>query len=364
MCRLMSNLKQLYTVENLPVLQNLVFKTSGLAKHCPKGNIRLVQDMNSGLIFNEMFDSKLVNYDAEYQNEQALSGTFRQHLAHVSNVVRKYFQDDTLIEVGCGKGFFLEYLEQLGFQINGIDPTYEGSNPNILKEYFSPETGLSADGIILRHVLEHVEDPYDFLRNIQESNGGSGKIYIEVPCFEWICSNRAWFDIFYEHVNYFRLQDFVQMFEKVIDLGHLFGGQYIYVVADLSSLRKPLREANDKFEFPSNFLSSVNYYSNLIGEVGQGECLSNSVVWGAASKGVIFTIFMQRAGVEIDYVVDINPAKHGKFLPITGLQVLSPEDKVIKSLSSFSKIMVMNNNYLSEIKVLTEGRFKYYPIDT
>jgi hypothetical protein len=44
---------------------------------------------------------------------------------------------------------------------------------------------------------------------------------------------QSWFDLFYEHVNYFRLDDLRRMFGTVHEAGHLFGGQYLYIVADL-----------------------------------------------------------------------------------------------------------------------------------
>jgi hypothetical protein len=78
--------------------------------------------------------------------------------------------------------------------------------------------------------------PYDFLCQLRDANGGGGMIYIEVPCFDWILSERAWFDIFYEHLNYFCLTDFDRMFDRVIQKGRFFGDQYLYVVADLASL--------------------------------------------------------------------------------------------------------------------------------
>lgn len=92
--------------------------------------------------------------------------------------------------------------------ITGFDPTYEGHNDRIRKEYFSPGIIDRADGLVLRHVLEHVQQPVQFLKQIAEANGHAGRIYIEVPCFDWIREHNAWFDIFYEHVNYFRLDDF------------------------------------------------------------------------------------------------------------------------------------------------------------
>jgi len=73
------------------------------------------------------------------------------------------------------------------------------------------------------------------------------------------------------------------------------------------------------------------------------------VIWGGASKGVIFSLLLQREGVVFDAVIDVNPAKQGKYLPASGLLVESPEE-VLPRLSGDSMIWVMNSNYLSEIK--------------
>jgi hypothetical protein len=96
---------------------------------------------------------------------------------------------NSIIEVGCGKGFFLEMLLGEGWDVTGFDPTYEGYNPKILKHYFEPSVGIQAKGLVLRHVLEHIQDPSSFLYQLKTANGGNGKIYIEVPCFDWICEH-------------------------------------------------------------------------------------------------------------------------------------------------------------------------------
>jgi hypothetical protein len=294
-----------------------------------------------------------MQYDKDYQNEQALSTAFRVHLQNVSDIILKHFRGSSLIEVGCGKGYFLELLQRLGFSITGLDPAYEGSNPEVIRDYFSPEVGIRADGIVLRHVLEHVPDPVGFLSTIRDTNGGSGNIYIEVPCFDWICDHRAWFDIFYEHVNYFRLCDFHRMFGLVYEAGHSFNGQYLYVVADLATLRVPECKKGDPTSFPEGFLSAVGEYA---AELGRGR--NESAIWGGASKGVLFALFMERAGARLDVVVDINPAKQGKFLAATGLQVLSPSEAV-RRLPCGASVFVMNSNYLDEVRDLTANQFNY-----
>jgi SAM-dependent methyltransferase len=298
-----------------------------------------------------------MKYDASYQNEQAVSRVFQRHIDTVTRMITRHFGGASLIEVGCGKGHFLEHLQAAGFQITGLDPSYEGTNPSVIPKYFTPEIGLRADGIVLRHVLEHILDPISFLADIRDANGGSGKIYIEVPCLEWICEHRCWFDIFYEHVNYFRLSDFTRMFGTVDEATHTFHGQYLSVVADLSTIRIPVIDQADRFEMPVNLTSAVRRHAAKL-MMGRQERSAYTVIWGGASKGVIFALYMQRAGATIDAVIDINPAKQGKYLAGSGLQVKAPEE-VMRLLPDGSDIFVMNGNYLDEIVALTENRFNY-----
>ena len=355
----MSRTRELYRSEQLPVFQNRMFATEQSARQCTRGDVVLVQDLDTGLIYNQAFDPELMAYDADYQNEQGHSGVFRQHLENVAGIVHKHFGGQSLIEVGCGKGHFLEQLQAMGFHITGLDPTYEGSNPAVIREYFTPATGLRAEGLVLRHVLEHVQDPVAFIRQLRDANGGHGRIYIEVPCVDWIADHHAWFDLFYEHVNYFRLGDFDRMFGTVHESGHTFGGQYLYVVADLASIRTPAVQSAPAFEFPADFRASLQSSSALLRRRNTGR---KAAIWGGASKGVIFALLMERAGTNVDMVVDINPAKQGRYIAATGLRVHSPEE-ALQQLPTGSDVFVMNGNYLSEIQALTHHRFNYIKVE-
>jgi hypothetical protein len=71
---------------------------------------------------------------------------------------------------------------------------------------------------------------------------------------------------------------------------------------------------------------------------------------------------MQRAGVNIDLIIDINPAKQGKFIATSGLQI-SPPDEALKKLQPLDDIYVMNSNYLLEIIELSNNQFNYIKVD-
>lgn len=339
-----------------------MFAAQSEALNCVKGDVVLSQDMETGLIFNRAFNAKLIEYDSDYQNEQANSLSFRNHLSEVTKIIQRYFSGKSLVEIGCGKGFFLKHLLSKGFDVKGIDPAYTGEHPTIIKAYFEPNLSLSGEAIILRHVLEHVPDPVTFLSGVKKANGNKGYIYIEVPCFDWICKHRAWFDIYYEHVNYFRLQDFYRMFEKVYEAGYLFGGQYLFVVADLATLQHPKFTEEEMAELPDDFTQGINNLADVIKNSRYSTgAPRQSAVWGGASKGVIFTLFMQRSGATINCVIDVNPEKQDKYIAGSGLLVYTPEN-ALKILKPKSNIFIMNENYVSEIITQSGNKYNYLKV--
>ncbi|MDQ7998617.1 MAG: class I SAM-dependent methyltransferase [Pseudomonadota bacterium] len=346
----------LLRISSLPVLQNKVYASADVARACTRGDIDLVQDDATGVVCNRAFDPGRIHYDTDYQNEQGCSDVFQEHLHLVLQILGSRFATQPVIEVGCGKGKFLGLLRDAGFDATGVDPAYEGTSAHVVRAPFSESLGLPRAGlIVLRHVLEHVQQPLAFLRAIARANGG-GMIYIEVPCFEWILRRRAWFDIFYEHVNYFRPADFSRMFGRIDASGHLFGGQYQYVIADLSTLQDP-GPGDDPVEIGPRFMAGLDHCAELARSVSGPKAL-----WGASSKGVIFAHHLQQVGVELDVAVDINPVKQGRFMAGTGMPIVSPAS-ALQQLPEGALVFVMNSNYLGEIAAQSGGRFRLEQVD-
>lgn len=71
---------------------------------------------------------------------------------------------------------------------------------------------------------------------------------------------------------------------------------------------------------------------------------------------------MHRAGCSIDVVIDMNPAKQGKYLPLTGLIVQSPVE-ALSQLRSDAVIYVMNKNYLDEIIEISKNKYQYITLE-
>jgi hypothetical protein len=347
----------LFEARGAPAYQNKMFETREAALACPTGDVVIAQDPASGLVANIAYDPDLLRYDESYQNEQGNSRHFREHLEHVLAKVDSAFGSGDILEVGCGKGLFVEMMRGRGLRARGIDDAYEGHSPYIEKRHFGAGVETCVDAIVMRHVLEHIPDPLRFLHSIAAANGHQGLIYIEVPCFDWIMRKCAWFDIFYEHVNYFRLSDLHRLFGHVNDSGHLFGGQYLYAIADLSSLRTDLPRAME-IDFPADFAHALDAFA----EEALAVPLRRRVIWGAAAKGVMFSHHLGRRGVAFDAAIDINPGKQGRYLASSGLEVATPE-YVLDALPPGSDIYVMNSNYLAEVSEAGGHRFRYIPVD-
>jgi SAM-dependent methyltransferase len=334
----------IFTGVGYPVLQNRTFDRYADARASATGEIVLKQDPRTGIIHNAAFRPELVVYNGDYDNEQGHSAAFRSHLSAVGDRIAREFCGKSILEVGCGKGLFLKQLRDRGFDVIGVDPSFTGSDPMVIRDFYSPDLGLRADAIVLRHVLEHILDPVAFLDMLRTANGG-GLIYIEVPCMEWIAEKRAWFDIFYEHVNYFRLPDLISLFGRIIAAEHIFGGQYIGLFADLGTLRPaPLRPGTE-FGLPPDFTDRVD-------KVAVGRSGTDYAVWGGASKGVIFSLLMAQRAAAPRFAIDVNPAKQGRFMPVSGVRILAPET-ALAQLPEGSDIVVMNENYLDEVRSKT-----------
>lgn len=327
---------------DVPVFQNKVYPTTDQAMNAEKGEVELVQSPVSGFIFNRAFEPHVMNYDMHYQNEQSNSVIFKNHLSAVLQLLQSFgIANKKVVEVGCGKAVFFEMMQKEGIGCWGFDPTYEGNDPRIKKEYFDEsQKGISADVIIMRHTLEHIVQPFSFLHTIARANDYKGFLFVEVPTFDWIVNKHAFWDIFYEHCNYFTESSLAAMFDTAVT-GNFFGGQYIYLWADLGKLRTTIPPHIEFTKRTSlTFSGELERYKRLLQQPG------SFAVWGAGAKGSTFLNLLDRETKAVKYVIDINPAKQDKFIAGTGHPIFSP---AVLLRDPVNNILIMNENYTAEI---------------
>ena len=104
-----------------------------------------------------------------------------RYLAKCSTVEAK------LLDVGCGKGRFMEYAASRGWDIYGVEPSQSSRNLAIKRvgnrvfEHISDIPEIKFDAITLWHVLEHVQEPVNFLLELRKYLKPDGFVLISVP---------------------------------------------------------------------------------------------------------------------------------------------------------------------------------------
>lgn len=353
---------------DMPIFMNRVYETSGEGEAAKRGPLDFLTCRRCGFTWNRLFDPSLINYDGDYENDQSWSPAFRAHMQDRAVDVVKSFGDSgpiDYLEVGCGQGRFIEQVvEVAGPRLRsayGFDPAWRGENSGgprgsgIYNRPFGKDAVSLLRGmpnvVVSRHTIEHVSDPVGFLTSIREAlDARSGiKIWIETPCVEWIFNHRAMQDFFYEHCSLFTAQSLAFALERTgfsnPRVGHVFGGQYLWAEADVSEPRA-LKAPEVQPKYVSLDAVLPQFVERWRSEIAAASCAGPVALWGAGAKGVSFSIIVDPDCRMIDHVVDMNPRKQGRFLPGSGLPVLSPEES---SRRSPGTIYVMNPNYMDEI---------------
>ncbi len=95
-----------------------------------------------------------------------------------------------------------------------------------------------------------------------------------------------------------------------------------------------------------------------------------SVIWGCGPRAQILSFFLNRKfNIKIDYFVDINPARTGKFIALVNhyknknLGVITAKTLLKEIKKNEALVIVMNSGYLDEIKEMSENRYEYITLD-
>ena len=79
------------------------------------------------------------------------------------------------------------------------------------------------------------------------------------------------------------------------------------------------------------------------------------VLWGMATKGILFSFLVDPDCRLLDFCIDINPNKQGCFVPVTGHAISSVEALPRDSAQRLA-VVVMNTNYLAEVAATCRSR--------
>ena len=359
--------ERFYGVEGIPVHSCVLLADAEGARSFPKGDLSLAICTECGFVFNEHFDESRIDYSEDYEETQGYSGTFRAFLtATIEQLVSELrLAGTTILEIGCGRGDFLEQLcARADAHGIGIDPSRTAGRVDLAAgrglrflhaEYGSEHHDLAVDGIACRHTLEHIGPVRAVADSVAQHLGGDAQrwSFWEVPDTERILEAGAFWDVYYEHVSYFSPASLARLFDRAgfhLDrLERVYGDQYLHLLARpraQGTAPHPLPPVQPMLDKARAFAESCRAALSEWHRWLQASEPGSVALWGSGSKA---TGFLTTLGSwdRIDCVVDINPDKQGRFCAGSGHAIVAPEDLVGRPIE---RVLIMNPIYLDEIQ--------------
>jgi len=286
----------------------------------------------------------------EYAYFSSYSTSWVEHARRYCEMVAARFALDSrslVFEVASNDGYLLQHFLPLGIPVTGIEPAANVAevarqkNIPTLVEFFGQKLaqqlvseGRQADLIIGNNVLAQVPDLNDFTAGMSRLLAPNGVITLEFPHLERLIKENQFDTIYHEHFSYFSLVTIDRLAGKhglkVFDVEHLptHGGSLRVYLCRASSVHgvSPsvgallAHERKIGFEdigtYP-RFGAQVHHtkrqlLSFLIKCKEQGARICG---YGAPGKGNTLLNYCGIGPDFLDFTVDRNPYKHGRYTP-------------------------------------------------
>jgi len=288
-------------------------------------------------------------------------------------------QKSRVIEVASNDGYLLQYFVQRGIPALGIEPAAnvaaaaQSRNVPTLVRFFGRDAALEvvsshgrADLIIGNNVLAQVPDINDFVAGLQIALSPGGVVTMEFPHLMRLMAANQFDTIYHEHFSYFSFVAAERIFAGhglvVFDVDELptHGGSLRVYARHEDDASKPVanraramaereRQAGfETLECYASFAEQVRETKRKLLEFLIRAKRERKVVvgYGAPGKG---NTLLNYCGVRtdlLDYTVDRNPYKQGKFLPGTHIPIYPPE-KITETKPDY--VLILPWNFKDEI---------------
>ena len=262
-----------------------------------------------------------------------------------------------VVEVASNDGYLLQYFVERGIPVLGIEPARNVATvarsrgiPTRI-EFFGESTaralrreGMHADLLIGNNVLAHVPDLNDFVRGLKILLDDRGVITIEFPHLMHLCEECQIDTIYHEHFSYFSFIAAEKIFAAhgltIFDVEELptHGGSLRIFAqrvrtghhptsARVVELRK--REIDAGFADLSAYLAfgerAMQTKQKLVEFLTAAKLAGKHVVgYGAPAKGNTLLNYCGVSSELVEYTVDRNPHKQGRYLPGTHIPIFEP----------------------------------------
>lgn len=261
--------------------------------------------------------------------------------------------DSLVVEIASNDGYMLRNFKEKGIRVLGVDPAKQPASAAQAKgidtviDFFGTRVagdlrarGLRADVIIANNVVAHVADQNDLVAGMAALLAEDGIISVEFPYVRDLIDFIEFDTIYHEHLCYFSVGSARALFERhglfLNDVQRLpiHGGSlrlsFGKKAAPSDSVARILEEERrlglDRFDYYADFGQRVRDFRDrartlIAGLKADGKRIA---AYGAAAKGTILLNFLGLNARVVEYAVDKNTHKQGKYMPGVRVPIADP----------------------------------------
>jgi SAM-dependent methyltransferase len=287
--------------------------------------------------------SHAVNPDLLFRNYLYVSGTsqtLKDYFDWFANLAFDYYQGTpkSVLDIACNDGTQLDSFKRAGLTTYGIDPAtnlhpISSANHEVICDYFTDEyvetyKSKNLDIINAQNVFAHNSYPLDFLRQCKEIMHDDTVLFIQTSQANMVQNNE--FDtIYHEHLSFFCANSMNELAKRaglhLIDVAKtpIHGTSYLFVFSKTPRDNRVeeilLAERNQGLQTPATYIEYAKKAKQVVVDLNKtiADYRADGYViagYGAAAKGMTLVNF---GDIHLDFIIDDNPLKQGKFTPGT-----------------------------------------------
>lgn len=259
-----------------------------------------------------------------------------------------------VVEIASNDGYMLKNFKEQGVGVLGVDPASQPASAarekgiNTIIDFFGTrvaeqvrEIRGEADVIIANNVVAHVADQNDLVAGMAHLLADNGVVVVEFPYVRDLIDFIEFDTIYHEHLCYFSVGSAKTLFERhglyLNDARRvaIHGGSlrlYFEKTPNPSEAVTALLAEEealglDRYDYYADFGARVRAFREearkLVSEIrADGKRI---VAYGAAAKGTIMLNYLSLDSQSIEYAVDKNVHKQGKYMPGVRVRIYDPE---------------------------------------